>query len=163
LPVDSRFFARCTFVGGQLTLGHKNPISGWSPQTEWSALFKERVAEPRRLIFLSYSQVVKREAMDTMKAASLESDARNYFITVADTFRNAAKEYPSINVDPEVRAGAPCIAGTRIPVYMVLDALEYHGTLEGVLKSYPRLTLDQVKDAIGFSKHVVECPIGDEA
>jgi uncharacterized protein (DUF433 family) len=63
-------------------------------------------------------------------------------------------------MDPATMAGAPCIAGTRIPVYMVLDAVEHYGSLDVTL-SYPRLTLQQVKDAIGFAKLVVECPIDD--
>jgi uncharacterized protein (DUF433 family) len=60
-------------------------------------------------------------------------------------------------------AGAPCVEGTRIPVYMILDAIEYAGSLEGALESYPRLTLAQVKEAIGFAKLVVECPLAHEA
>jgi uncharacterized protein (DUF433 family) len=46
---------------------------------------------------------------------------------------------------------------------MVLDAIEYYGSLEGVSKSYPNLTLQQIKDAVGFSKLVVECPLVNEA
>jgi len=71
----------------------------------------------------------------------------------------AAKAYPSVSVNPEMVAGTPCISGTRIPVYMILDAVEYYGTVESVLESYPRLTIQQIKDAIGFAKLVVECPI----
>ena len=59
-------------------------------------------------------------------------------------------------------AGAPCVEGTRIPVYMILDAIECCGSIEGALESYPRLTLEQVKEAIGFAKLVVECPIEHE-
>jgi uncharacterized protein (DUF433 family) len=59
-------------------------------------------------------------------------------------------------------AGAPCIRGTRIPVYMVLDAIEHYGGVEAALRSYPRLTIQQIKDAIGFAKLVVECPIDDQ-
>ena len=47
-------------------------------------------------------------------------------------------------------------------MYMILDAVEYYGSSEDVLKSYPSLTPEQVKDAIGFAKIVVECPLGDD-
>jgi len=96
-------------------------------------------------------------------ASSLrETELRTYSVPLAESFKGAAREYPSVAIDPNVMAGAPCIAGTRIPVYMVLDALEYYGTIEGTLSSYPGLTAQQVKDSIGFAKSVVECPIDDE-
>lgn len=92
-----------------------------------------------------------------------EEEARAYSLPLVEVFHQAATSYPSIDVDREVMAGAPCIKDTRIPVYMVLDAIEYYGSLEGAAKSYPRLTLEQIKDAIGFAKLVVECPLVDEA
>jgi len=46
---------------------------------------------------------------------------------------------------------------------MVLDAIEYAGSLKGALESYPQLTEQQVRDAIGFAKLVVECPIEHQA
>lgn len=90
------------------------------------------------------------------------NEIRSYSIPVSGSFQIAAREYPAIKVDPDIMGGAPCVAGTRIPVYMILDAVEYYGSPEGVLKSYPNLTPEQVKDAIGFAKIVVECPLGDD-
>ncbi len=86
-----------------------------------------------------------------------------YDLPLSAMFRRAANECPSVSIDPEIMAGAPCIASTRIPVYMILDAIEYYGCLEGAVRSYPRLTAEQVKDAVCFAKLVVECPIDDEA
>lgn len=53
--------------------------------------------------------------------------------------------------------------GTRIPVYMVLDAIEYYGTLEGALISYPQLNIDQVREAVRFAKSVMERPVDNKA
>ncbi|HTW64474.1 MAG TPA: DUF433 domain-containing protein [Bryobacteraceae bacterium] len=91
-----------------------------------------------------------------------EEEVRAYTIPLSDAFLRASRAYPQIAIDPDVMAGSPCIMGTRIPVYMILDAVEHYGSLEGALKSYPRLTLQQVKDAVGFAKLVVECPIEHE-
>lgn len=91
-----------------------------------------------------------------------EEEERSYSLPLVEVFRRAAFEVQSISINSEVMAGAPCIDGTRIPVYMILDAVEHTGNLEGALESYPRLTLQQVKDAIGFAKLVVECPIEHE-
>lgn len=95
--------------------------------------------------------------------ASQGNEARYYSLPLAEVFQTAKQVYPSVSMDVEVMAGAPCIQGTRIPVYMILDAIEYHDSLEGALESYPGLTIEQVKQAIGFAKLVVECPLGDEA
>ena len=94
---------------------------------------------------------------------SHEDEVRSYSLPLAEVFQSASQAYPSISVDAEVMAGAPCIRGTRIPVYMILDAIEYHGSLEGALESYPQLTIEQVKQSVGFAKLVVECPLGDDA
>lgn len=93
---------------------------------------------------------------------SHEEEIRAYTIPLLEAFQGAARSYPQISVDPDLMAGAPCVQGTRIPVYMILDAIEYHGSVEGAINSYPRLTLDQVREAIGFAKLVVECPIEHE-
>ena len=125
--------------------------------------FRGRVSERQSLQSLNFEQVAAREAIQFPKSVLVESEIRSYALPVAGAFRIASKEYPSISVDPEVMGGAPCVVGTRIPVYMILDAIEYHGTIEGAIRSYPRLTVEQVKDAIGFAKLVVECPLADEA
>jgi uncharacterized protein (DUF433 family) len=69
------------------------------------------------------------------------------------------REYPLIAMDYDVLSGSPRIAGTRVPVYMVLDAVQYYGSIEGVNKSYPELTTDQVKEALNFAGAVLEQPI----
>jgi len=94
---------------------------------------------------------------------SHEEEIRAYNVPVVEAFHEAARSYPQVNINPDVMAGAPCIQGTRIPVYMILDAMEYYGSIEGTIKSYPYLTSDQVKEAIGFSKLVVECTFEDKS
>ena len=81
-------------------------------------------------------------------------DAR---ISMREAFAAAERQVPSIVVRRGLVGGNPCIKGTRIPVYMILDGVEYYGNLKDVLKSYPQLTLQQVKDAVRFSKIAMEC------
>jgi uncharacterized protein (DUF433 family) len=73
-----------------------------------------------------------------------------------EAFSLAANQVPSIVVRRGLMGGNPCVKGTRIPVYMILDGIEYHGNLKGVLKSYPQLTIEQVRDAVRFSKIAME-------
>lgn len=96
-------------------------------------------------------------------SGSSSDEAREYMLPLAEVFRFASTEYREISIDTDIMAGAPCIAGTRIPVYMVLDSIEYHGSLDSALNSYPQLTMQQIKEAIGFAKLVVECPIDDRS
>jgi uncharacterized protein (DUF433 family) len=81
----------------------------------------------------------------------------------SSVLERAAIRFPGISLDPDTLGGTPRIAGTRIPVYMILDAIEYYGDLAGAIKSYPNLSLNQVKEAVGFAVYVLEHPIEDKA
>ena len=81
-----------------------------------------------------------------------DSEVRHYGVPLSEAFKAASFSYPSIAISANVMAGAPCVAGTRIPVYMILDALEAGETLEAALDSYPQLNEQQIRDALGFAK-----------
>jgi len=90
------------------------------------------------------------------------STLKDFEVPFCLVLQDAATEYPCIAIDDEILGGTPRIAGTRIPVYMVLDAVEYYGELEGARKSYPQLSLEQVKEAVGFAGAVLEHPVDNE-
>ena len=56
-----------------------------------------------------------------------------------------------IKVDMAVCHGQACIAGTRIPVTVILDNLAVGQTTEDILASYPSLTADSVRAAIAYA------------
>jgi len=56
-----------------------------------------------------------------------------------------------ISVDPLVCHGKACVKGTRIMVSVILDNLANDVDQEEILKSYPSLTLDDVKAAIAYA------------
>lgn len=91
------------------------------------------------------------------------STAKDFSRRYSSVLVNAAKSFKNISMDPEVLGGTPRIAGTRIPVYMILDAIEYYGNLEGALVSYPNLTKIQVSEAMGFAAAVLENPVEHES
>ena len=78
-------------------------------------------------------------------------------------FERAAREAPSVSMDPHILEGQPCIAGTRIPVHSVLRAIEHYGSLDAAVKCYPHLTIPQVKDALYFAQVVLEPADGIES
>ena len=56
-----------------------------------------------------------------------------------------------ISVDPEVCHGRACIAGTRVPVTVVLDNLAAGLDAKDVIKSYPSLSRESVQAALGYA------------
>ena len=64
--------------------------------------------------------------------------------------------YNRISIDPEVMCGKPCIQGTRIPVYIILNLLAAGYFIEKVLKTYPKLTREDVLAAISYAGSITE-------
>lgn len=56
-----------------------------------------------------------------------------------------------ISIDPAVRSGKPCIRGTRIAVYDILDYLAGGMSEEQVVRDFPALTVDDVRAALEFA------------
>ena len=56
-----------------------------------------------------------------------------------------------ISVDPQVCFGKPCIRGTRIWVSLILDNLAEGVTPEELIRSYPQLTLEDIRAAIAYA------------
>ena len=58
--------------------------------------------------------------------------------------------YPGISMDPKVRFGKPCIAGTRIDVATVLGALASGSSSEDLASQY-QLTREQISTALQYA------------
>ena len=56
-----------------------------------------------------------------------------------------------ISVDPQVRSGKPCIKGTRITVYDVLEYLAGGRSESELLKDFPDLTAEDIRACLGFA------------
>jgi uncharacterized protein (DUF433 family) len=59
------------------------------------------------------------------------------------------REY--ISVDPNVMHGVACVAGTRIPVSVVLDNLAARVPEERILAEYPSLTREAIAAALAYA------------
>lgn len=57
-----------------------------------------------------------------------------------------------IKVDPKFLAGKPVIAGTRIPVYLILNLLAHGYDFNRIMKAYPVLKEEDIKAAIRYSE-----------
>jgi uncharacterized protein (DUF433 family) len=56
-----------------------------------------------------------------------------------------------ITVAPGIRGGKPCIKGTRIAVYDVLEYLAGGMTEDQILKDFPNLTQDDIRACLSFA------------
>ena len=61
-----------------------------------------------------------------------------------------------ISVNPNVCHGQAVIAGTRIPVFVVMDNLAALVTPDEIIKSYPTLTLEGIKAAIAYAAELTK-------
>ena len=53
--------------------------------------------------------------------------------------------------DPAVMMGKPVIAGTRIPVELILEKLADGEPVEQILDAHPRLTREAIQEALAFA------------
>lgn len=56
-----------------------------------------------------------------------------------------------ITIDPEVRSGKPCIRGTRITVYDVLEYLAGGMTEDQILEDFPSLEREDIRATLAFA------------
>ncbi|MBC8248309.1 MAG: DUF433 domain-containing protein [Anaerolineales bacterium] len=62
-----------------------------------------------------------------------------------------------IAVNPNIYGGKPCIKGTRIAVYMILEFLEGGLSFEETIRDYyPHITKEDIRACLEYARAVVE-------
>ncbi len=56
-----------------------------------------------------------------------------------------------ITITPEVRSGKPCIRGTRVTVYDILEYLAGGMTEADILADFPSLVREDIRAALAFA------------
>lgn len=56
-----------------------------------------------------------------------------------------------ISINPGVRSGKPCVKGTRITVYDVLEYLAGGMSEDQILADFPDLTRDDIRACLAFA------------
>src|SRR3712207_4075863 len=69
--------------------------------------------------------------------------------------REATADRSRISQHPDVMVGKPVVAGTRIPVDLVLGYLAHSLDLNALFASYPELTVDDVKAVLEYARAAV--------
>ena len=65
-------------------------------------------------------------------------------------------KFNRITLDPEKCFGKPCIRGLRIPVASILSYLSSGMSMEDILKEWPELEPEDIRQALGYAAWVVE-------
>ena len=67
------------------------------------------------------------------------------------------KKIKGIEINPKIMFGKPVIAGTRIPVYLILDLLADGITRKEIIQDYyPSLTEEDVNAALKYGAKVIQ-------
>ncbi|MYG00281.1 DUF433 domain-containing protein [Candidatus Poribacteria bacterium] len=64
-----------------------------------------------------------------------------------------------IECNPSIMMGKPIIAGTRIPVELILEKFAAGETIEQLLEEYPRLTHEAIQAAFSFAAQVLRADV----
>ena len=58
--------------------------------------------------------------------------------------------------NPKVLGGKPCIKGTRIPVYVVLEFIEAGISFDDICsKYYPKLSRNDIKVCVAYARQII--------
>jgi uncharacterized protein (DUF433 family) len=61
-----------------------------------------------------------------------------------------------IEINPKICNGKPILAGTRIPITVVLDQLAEGASLEAVQAKYPEVSISQIAAALRYCHQMIE-------
>jgi uncharacterized protein (DUF433 family) len=56
-----------------------------------------------------------------------------------------------ISVDPNVCHGQPCVKGTRVMVWLVLNYLANGDSIEDILAAYPNLAREDIRACLAYA------------
>jgi uncharacterized protein (DUF433 family) len=60
-----------------------------------------------------------------------------------------------VKVDPEIMSGAPCFAGTRVPIQNLIDYLKGGDSIDDFLEGFPTVSREQVIAFLEEAKEIV--------
>lgn len=58
---------------------------------------------------------------------------------------------PEVELRPDVMMGKPCIKGTRIPVYLLLEKMAAGETADQLLDAYPQLRPEDLRACLHYA------------
>ena len=65
------------------------------------------------------------------------------------------QKFDRITIDPKILGGQPCIRGMRSPVSILIKLIAGGKKIEEILKEYPELEKEDIKQALEFAAWMV--------
>ncbi len=63
-----------------------------------------------------------------------------------------------IEINPNILVGKPVIAGTRVPVYLILNLLASGYNIPRIIEAYPGLTKEDIRAALEYAERAPRGP-----
>lgn len=82
--------------------------------------------------------------------------AGNVFLRSQINAKMFAMKKGRIEINPKIMVGKPVIAGTRIPVYLVVNLVANGYDFERIIKAYPILTKEDIKAALRYAEGILK-------
>lgn len=61
------------------------------------------------------------------------------------------RSFPGISIDPDVRFGKPCVAGTRVTAAEVLHWLAIGMSIEEIVDDFPYLSEEKIRQVLAYA------------
>lgn len=81
---------------------------------------------------------------------SLEQVQSNIHFLKKKLALNPARVQKNVSIDPRTMHGNPVFAGTRIPVYQIVEELAEGTTVDELVGGYPSLSAEQIRNGLDF-------------
>jgi uncharacterized protein (DUF433 family) len=68
-------------------------------------------------------------------------------------------EFPGVESSPAVAGGSPCVAQTRIPIWLLVQAKKLGSSEADILRSFPSLTAEDLTNAWAYyhaNSHIID-------
>ncbi len=59
--------------------------------------------------------------------------------------------FDRIEINPNIMLGQPVIKNTRLPVYIIVEAIAAGDTFKTILEAYPFLSAEDIRQALQFA------------
>lgn len=91
------------------------------------------------------------ETWDTQTAAARDAADRLRLSLPNRHWESAVEKHPGIASDPRIFEGRPVLRETRIPVSVVIGYLTLGPGQEQLLRDYPELDAEKIREAVDFT------------
>lgn len=119
--------------------------------TAWAREVASSFLQMLRMCALAVCTLMPSRAASDAADAALNKGSEDAERSPDEWYNSAMDWQDRISVNPAVRSGKPCIKGTRITVYDVLEYLAGGMSEDEILSDFPDLTREDIRASLAFA------------